>query len=181
MEKNKICLNSAGIRYFYNCFSKDQSTKNIAMRALIQRVNHAGVEIEGEEKASIGKGLLILLGVEEQDNEQDIPWMTGKISKLRIFEDEDGQMNLSIRDVGGEVLVISQFTLHAKTKKGTRPSYSRAAGPDRAHALYEAFARQMGREIGITAQTGEFGAYMKVNLENDGPVTIMIDSRNKDL
>ena len=151
------------------------------MRALIQRVNRASVEIEGEVKSSIGKGLLILLGIEEQDNEQDIPWLTGKISKLRIFEDEAGQMNLSINDVKGEVMVISQFTLHAKTKKGTRPSYSRAAGPDRASELYESFARQMGQEIGTTAKTGEFGAYMKVALENDGPVTIMIDSRNKDL
>jgi len=151
------------------------------MRALIQRVNRAGVEINGTEKSSIGKGLLIFLGVEQQDEDQDIPWLTAKISKLRIFEDDNGQMNLSIKEAGGEVMVISQFTLHAKTKKGTRPSYSRAAEPERANRLYETFARQMGEEIGSIAKTGEFGAYMKVNLENDGPVTIMIDSRDKDL
>lgn len=151
------------------------------MRALIQRVNRASVQINGTEKSSLGKGLLIFLGVEQQDDEQDIPWLTSKISKLRIFEDEDGQMNLSIKDTGGEAMVISQFTLHAKTKKGTRPSYSRAADPEKANRLYETFARQMGEEIGSTVKTGEFGAYMKVHLENDGPVTIMIDSRNKDL
>ncbi|HKL38399.1 MAG TPA: D-aminoacyl-tRNA deacylase [Bacteroidales bacterium] len=151
------------------------------MRALIQRVNHASVAISGKEKAAIGRGLLILLGVEEEDTAEDIPWLTGKISKLRIFEDENGQMNLSVLDVGGEVMVISQFTLHAKTKKGTRPSYSKAAAPDQARELYETFARQLGDEVGKEAQTGEFGAYMKVALENDGPVTIMIDSKNKNL
>lgn len=151
------------------------------MRVLIQRVNHASVEIEQQVKSSIGKGLLIFLGVEEQDNGQDVEWLRGKISKLRIFEDDQGQMNRSVIDVGGEVMVISQFTLHAKTKKGTRPSYSRAAPPEKAQSLYEEFARQMGEETGRPAATGEFGAYMKVNLENDGPVTIMIDSRNKDL
>lgn len=151
------------------------------MRVLIQRVNHASVEIEQQVKSSIDKGLLIFLGVEEQDNKQDVEWLRGKISKLRIFEDDQGQMNRSLIDVGGEVMVISQFTLHAKTKKGTRPSYSRAAPPEKAEYLYEEFARQMGEETGRPAATGEFGAYMKVNLENDGPVTIMIDSRNKDL
>jgi len=151
------------------------------MRALIQRVNHAAVEIEQKQKAQIGKGLLILLGIEEEDDQEDIGWLTEKIGKLRIFEDGNGQMNLSVVDVGGEIMVISQFTLHAKTKKGTRPSYSRAAGPDKANGLYLEFARQMGDKVGTEARTGEFGAYMKVALENDGPVTLMIDSRNKDL
>ena len=151
------------------------------MRALIQRVNHASVEINRQVKSGIGRGLLIFLGVEDEDNREDIQWLTGKISKLRIFEDEAGQMNLSVLDIGGEAMVISQFTLHAKTKKGTRPSYSRAAAPEKANDLYEEFARQMGIEIGREAQTGEFGAYMKISLENDGPVTIMIDSKNKNL
>lgn len=151
------------------------------MRALIQRVNHARVAIEGEVKSEIGAGLLILLGVEEEDEPADIEWLTGKISKLRIFEDDHRQMNHSIMDINGEVMVISQFTLHAKTKKGTRPSYSRAASPKKAQALYEQFARQMGQAIGKAAKTGEFGAYMKVSLENDGPVTLMIDSKNKNL
>jgi D-tyrosyl-tRNA(Tyr) deacylase len=151
------------------------------MRALIQRVNHAAVAIEQKQKAQIGRGLLILLGIEEEDDQEDIGWLTEKIGKLRIFEDDNGQMNLSVVDVGGEIMVISQFTLHAKTKKGTRPSYSRAAGPDKANALYLEFARQMGDKVGTEARTGEFGAYMKVALENDGPVTLMIDSRNKDL
>ena len=151
------------------------------MRALIQRVNHASVEIDRKVKSSIGQGLLILLGIEEEDDREDILWLTGKISKLRIFEDDEGQMNLSVQDIGGEAMVISQFTLHAKTKKGTRPSYSRAAAPEKAQTLYEEFARQIGMEIDREAQTGEFGAYMKVSLENDGPVTIMIDSKNKNL
>jgi D-tyrosyl-tRNA(Tyr) deacylase len=166
-----------GITIFTSIFHQTISI----MRALIQRVNHARVTIHGKEKAAIGKGLLILLGVEEEDTAEDIPWLTGKISKLRIFEDENQQMNLSILDVGGEVMVISQFTLHAKTKKGTRPSYSKAAGADQARELYESFARQMGEEVGKEAKTGEFGAYMQVALENDGPVTLMIDSKNKNL
>ncbi len=151
------------------------------MRALVQRVNHARVSIEGEVRSEIGAGLLILLGVEEEDEPGDIEWLTGKISKLRIFEDDNGQMNHSILETDGEVMVISQFTLHAKTKKGTRPSYSRAAPPQKAQSLYEQFARQMGQIIGKEAKTGEFGAYMKVALENDGPVTLMIDSKNKNL
>ena len=170
--------NFYGITIFTSIFHPNNFS---TMRALIQRVNHASVTISGKEKAAIAKGLLILLGVEEEDTGEDIPWLTGKISKLRIFEDENGQMNLSVRDVDGEVLVISQFTLHAKTKKGTRPSYSKAAGPDQARELYEDFARQMGVETGKETQTGEFGAYMKVALENDGPVTLMLDSKNKAL
>jgi D-tyrosyl-tRNA(Tyr) deacylase len=170
-------INLYGITIFTSIFHQNISI----MRALIQRVNHASVTINEKEKAAIGKGLLILLGVEEEDTAEDIPWLTGKISKLRIFEDDNGQMNHSVLDVDGEVMVISQFTLHAKTRKGTRPSYSKAAGPDQARELYESFARQMGQEVGKQAQTGEFGAYMKVSLENDGPVTIMIDSKNKNL
>lgn len=151
------------------------------MRGLIQRVNHASVTIENRVKSQIGSGILVLLGIEEEDNQEDIRWLSNKISQLRIFEDKQGQMNLSVNDVDGEVMVISQFTLHAKTKKGTRPSYSRAAKPDTAIPLYEQFIEQMGKDIGKEIKSGEFGAYMQIKLENDGPVTIMIDSKNKGL
>lgn len=151
------------------------------MRGLIQRVNHASVTIENRVKSQIGSGILVLLGIEEEDNQEDIRWLCNKISQLRIFEDKQGQMNLSVNDVDGEVMVISQFTLHAKTKKGTRPSYSRAAKPDTAIPLYEEFIEQMGKDIGKEIKSGEFGAYMQIKLENNGPVTIMIDSKNKGL
>ena len=151
------------------------------MRALIQRVNDASVAIENKVKSKIGTGILVFLGIEESDNQEDIRWLSNKISQLRIFEDENGQMNLSVNDVNGEIMVISQFTLHAKTKKGTRPSYSRAAKPDTAIPLYEEFIEQMARDTGKEVQSGEFGAYMQVKLENDGPVTIMIDTKNKGL
>ena len=151
------------------------------MRGLIQRVNYASVQIENQIKSKIGPGLLVLLGIEEEDNQEDIQWLSNKISQLRIFEDEQGQMNFSINDVNGEIMVISQFTLHAKTRKGTRPSYSRAAKPDTAIPLYEQFIKQIGNDIGKEVKSGEFGAYMKINLENDGPVTIMIDTKNKSL
>lgn len=151
------------------------------MRGLIQRVNYASVAIENQVKSQIGAGLLVLLGIEEEDNQEDIQWLSNKISQLRIFEDDQGQMNLSVNDVDGEIMVVSQFTLHAKTRKGTRPSYSRAAKPDTAIPLYEQFIEQMGKDTGKKIKSGEFGAYMQIQLENDGPVTIMIDTKNKSL
>ncbi|MFP4619992.1 MAG: D-aminoacyl-tRNA deacylase [Bacteroidales bacterium] len=151
------------------------------MRALIQRVNDASVTIKNQVKSNIGKGLLVFLGIEEEDNQEDIRWLSNKISQLRIFEDAQGQMNLSVNGVDGEIMVISQFTLHAKTKKGTRPSYSRAAKPDTAIPLYEQFIGQMEKDTGKEVKSGEFGAYMQIKLENDGPVTIMIDTKNKNL
>jgi len=151
------------------------------MRTLIQRVNHVSVLINNQIKSEIGKGILVFLGIEEEDNQEDIRWLSNKISQLRIFDDEQGQMNLSVKDTDGEVMVISQFTLHANTRKGTRPSYIRAAKPDTAVPLYHEFIEQMGKEIGKKVKSGKFGAYMKITLENDGPVTIMIDSKNKKL
>ena len=150
------------------------------MRAVIQRVCQASVKIEGKLKAEIEQGLLIFLGIEDADTKEDIEWLSGKISRLRIFDDETGVMNLSVNDVDGEVLVISQFTLHASTKKGNRPSYLKAAKPDVAIPLYEAFIKQMGRDLGKPVQTGKFGALMEVSLINDGPVTIIIDTKNKE-
>ena len=150
------------------------------MKAVIQRVSQASVKVEGKLKAEIEQGLLILLGIEDADTKEDIEWLSGKISQLRIFDDEAGVMNLSVNDVDGEVLVISQFTLHASTKKGNRPSYLKAAKPDVAIPLYEAFIKQMGRDLGKPVQTGKFGALMEVSLINDGPVTIIIDTKNKE-
>lgn len=151
------------------------------MRSLIQRVNYASVTIGDDLKSKIDTGILVFLGIEDEDDQEDIRWLSNKISQLRIFEDNQGQMNLSVNDVGGEIMVISQFTLHAKTKKGTRPSYSRAAKPATAIPLYNQFIKQIEVDTGKEIQSGEFGAYMKIKLENDGPVTIMIDSKNKDL
>jgi D-tyrosyl-tRNA(Tyr) deacylase len=155
--------------------------KKIIMRALVQRVNYSKVIVDGKIKSEIEKGLLVLIGIENEDSEEDIQWLSNKISQLRIFEDEEGVMNKSVKDVDGEVMVISQFTLHAKTKKGTRPSYSRAAKPEISVPLYEQYVAQMEADLGKELQTGEFGAYMKLDLENDGPVTIMIDSKNKNM
>jgi D-tyrosyl-tRNA(Tyr) deacylase len=149
------------------------------MRAVIQRVNHASVTINNNVKSEIGKGILILIGIEEADNNEDIHWLSNKITQLRIFDDSDGIMNLSIKDIEGEILAISQFTLHAKTKKGNRPSYIHAAKPEISIPLYEKFVKQLSLDLGKEIKTGEFGAYMKVNLENDGPVTIQIDTKNK--
>ena len=150
------------------------------MRVLIQRVSEASVTIEGKVKSSIREGLLILLGIEDEDADQDIEWLCQKISKLRIFNDDEDKMNLSIEDVDGGLLVVSQFTLHASTKKGNRPSYIRAARPEVAIPLYEKFVKYLsvitGREVG----TGEFGAFMEVSLVNDGPVTIWIDSKSRE-
>ena len=150
------------------------------MRVEIQRTVHASVTINGHCKSAIGKGLLILVGIEDADGKEDIDWLCKKIVNLRIFDDENGVMNRSILDLGGDILVISQFTLHASTKKGNRPSYIRAAKPDIAIPLYEQFCRELSAALGKEIGTGEFGADMKVELLNDGPVTICIDTRNKE-
>ncbi len=150
------------------------------MRVLIQRVSEAWVRIEGVEAARIGPGLLLFVGIETDDTEEDIPWLVKKVSQLRIFADEQGLMNRSVQDVAGELLVISQFTLHASTKKGNRPSYIRAARPEQAVPLYERFVEALRRESGRPVKTGRFGAHMEVGLVNDGPVTIWMDSRNRE-
>lgn len=149
------------------------------MRVVIQRVSSASVTIDGAVKASMGAGLLILLGIGHEDDLADIDYLVKKTSALRIFNDEDGVMNRSVTEVGGEVMVVSQFTLMAVTKKGNRPSYIEAAGHDKAIPLYEEFCRRMSEAIGKPVGTGEFGADMKVTLVNDGPVTICMDSKNK--
>ena len=150
------------------------------MRAVIQRVSEASVKIEEKLTAQIGEGLLILIGIEDSDTTEDIEWLSGKISRLRIFRDESDIMNLSVKEINGEVLVISQFTLHASTKKGNRPSFIRAAKPDIAIPLYQRFIKRLSIDLGIDIQTGDFGAYMKVSLINDGPVTIIIDTKNRE-
>lgn len=150
------------------------------MRTLIQRVLEASVTIDGELHSQIDAGLLILLGIEEADGEDDLLWLCKKIVNLRIFPDDEGVMNRSILEAGGELLVVSQFTLHASTKKGNRPSYIRAARPEHAIPLYDAFCRELAKESGRNVMTGEFGADMKVALINDGPVTIWMDSKNKE-
>ena len=148
------------------------------MIAVIQRVSSASVSIEGKMTSSVGRGLLVLLGIEENDDEQDLSWLTNKILNMRIFADENSKMNLSVSDVNGEMLIVSQFTLHASTKKGNRPSFVKAAKPDIAIPIYEKFIQMIGQS-GIRVSTGEFGANMQVELINDGPVTIVIDSKNK--
>jgi D-tyrosyl-tRNA(Tyr) deacylase len=150
------------------------------MKAVIQRVSHASVTIEGIKTADIQTGLLVLLGIEDADMQEDIDWLAAKIAKLRIFGDADGVMNLSVEEVDGDIIVVSQFTLHALTKKGNRPSYIKAARPEIAIPLYEAFVQQMGAELGKPVQTGTFGADMKVSLLNDGPVTIIINTKNRE-
>lgn len=150
------------------------------MRAVIQRTQRASVTIDGVCKSKIGKGLLVLIGVEEQDNEEDIAWLTKKIVNLRIFDDENGVMNKSVKDVDGEILAISQFTLFASTKKGNRPSYLRAGKHEITVPLYNKFCQTLEQELGKPIGTGEFGAYMEVELINDGPVTICIDTKNKE-
>ena len=151
------------------------------MRVVIQRVKNASVEIRNKNHSSVGQGLLIFLGIENDDSEDDISWLCKKIIQLRIFDDKDGVMNLSVADIDGEILVISQFTLHAKTKKGNRPSYIKAARPDIAIPLYEKFVEKLGFYLEKEIKTGEFGALMQVSLVNDGPVTIIIDTKNKDI
>lgn len=150
------------------------------MRVVIQRVSRASVTIDGNIKSHINKGLLILLGIEEADGQEDIQWLSNKITQLRVFNDDNDVMNLSVKDVGGEMLVVSQFTLHAKTKKGNRPSYITAAKPEISVPMYEAFVEQLSKDLGKEVQTGEFGAHMEVELVNDGPVTILIDTKNKE-
>jgi D-aminoacyl-tRNA deacylase len=149
------------------------------MIAVIQRARNASVEINGNIKAQITHGLVVLLGIEDADSDEDIEWLSTKIVNLRIFNDADGVMNVSVRDNGGDIIIVSQFTLHASTKKGNRPSYIRAAKPDIAIPLYEKFIRSTEATLGKPVQTGEFGADMKVALINDGPVTIIIDTKNK--
>ncbi len=150
------------------------------MRAVIQRVSEAKVTIGGEVRGAIGTGIVVLVGIEEADTDEDIEWLTGKIVRLRIFNDENGLMNHSIQDVSGDALVISQFTLHASTKKGNRPSYTRAAKPDTAIPLYERFVHKLSEKLGRDVKVGEFGADMTVTLTNDGPVTITIDTKMKE-
>lgn len=150
------------------------------MKAVIQRVSQASVTINGNIVGDINKGLLVLVGVEDADNHEDIDWLTSKIANLRIFGDENDVMNLSLKDIDGEMIIVSQFTLHALTKKGNRPSYIKAAKPETAILLYENFVLKMELELGKKVQTGQFGADMKVSLINDGPVTIIIDTKNKE-
>jgi len=150
------------------------------MRVVIQRVSKASVTIDGLVFSSIGLGLLVLVGIEEADNEEDANWLAGKISKIRIFADEQGLMNCSMQDVNGQLLVVSQFTLHAATKKGNRPSFIKAARPEIAIPLYEKFVRFLESETNQRVQTGVFGADMKIDLLNDGPVTIVMDSKNRE-
>lgn len=150
------------------------------MRALIQRVQHADVVIDGRTNGEIGQGLLILLGVHNTDTQEDIEWLAKKVTQLRIFDDENGVMNRSVMDINGEILVVSQFTLYASTKKGNRPSYINAAAPNFAVPIYEKFVTMLSATLGKPIPTGIFGADMKVSLLNDGPVTIMIDTKNRE-
>lgn len=150
------------------------------MRAVIQRVIQANVVVNNNIRGAIGKGLLVLVGIEDADTADDIEWLSGKIVNLRIFNDANGVMNVSVKEMGGDLLVVSQFTLHAATKKGNRPSYIKASKPDIALPLYEKFVKQLETDLGKPVFTGEFGADMKVSLINDGPVTIIIDTKNKE-
>jgi len=150
------------------------------MKVVIQRVSQASVTVDEKKVADIQKGLLVLVGIEEADAQEDIDWLVGKIIKMRIFSDENDVMNCSVQDIDGDIIVVSQFTLHASTKKGNRPSYIKAAKPEFAIPMYEKFVQSLEKEFGKKVQTGIFGADMKVNLLNDGPVTILIDSKNKD-
>jgi D-tyrosyl-tRNA(Tyr) deacylase len=150
------------------------------MRAVIQRVTRAGCMVDDQLTGEIGEGLLVLLGIEDSDQQEDVEWLAAKIVNMRIFGDEQGLMNRSLTDIGGNILLISQFTLYAATKKGNRPGFTRAARPDKAVPLYESMIRQLGLLLNRSVQTGIFGADMKISLLNDGPVTIIIDTRNKE-
>ena len=150
------------------------------MRVVIQKVTQASVSIENQIEASIDKGLLVLVGIEDGDTNEDIAWLSSKIVNLRVFDDDNGVMNLSVKEVEGEVLIVSQFTLHASTKKGNRPSYIKAARPEVAIPIYEAFIKQVETLLGKRVPTGQFGAMMQVSLCNNGPVTILIDTKNKE-
>jgi D-tyrosyl-tRNA(Tyr) deacylase len=148
------------------------------MRALVQRVSKANIKVNEKNISSINKGLLVLLGIQDTDDESDVTWLSNKIIKMRIFEDDNGKMNQSIEDIGGELLIVSQFTLYASTIKGNRPSFINAAHPDKALPIYQTFVSECNKQI--STQTGKFGAMMQVGLVNDGPVTIWLDSRNKE-
>jgi D-tyrosyl-tRNA(Tyr) deacylase len=150
------------------------------MRAVIQKVSAASITINRLTSKGIGPGLVVLIGIEESDGPSDIEWLSGKISRLRIFNDAEGIMNLSVNDVNSEVMIVSQFTLYASTRKGNRPSFIKAASPETAIPLYQSFIQNLQKKLGKTIVTGEFGAYMKVNLTNDGPVTIIIDTKNRE-
>jgi len=150
------------------------------MRVLVQRVKEAAVTINGERRSSTGPGLLVFLGIEEADGAEDIGWLAAKVVNLRLFDDSNGVMNLSAAETGKEIMIVSQFTLHASTKKGNRPSYIRAAGPEKAAPLYDSFVERTEELLGRSVSTGVFGAMMEVSLVNDGPVTIFIDSRNRE-
>lgn len=150
------------------------------MKTVTQRVQYASVTIDGKVKAQIGKGLLILVGIEDRDSSEDIEWLAKKLVNLRIFDDENGVMNRSVIEDGGEIMVVSQFTLQASTKKGNRPSYIRASKPERAIPMYDSFCAEIGLQLGKEVATGTFGADMKIELLNDGPVTLLIDSQNKE-
>jgi D-aminoacyl-tRNA deacylase len=150
------------------------------MRAVIQRVSRASVKVNNEIISEIGTGLLVFTGIEESDNDEDVEWLSNKIVQLRIFNDSNDVMNLSLKDINGNILVISQFTLHAKTKKGNRPSYMRAANPDIAVPVYNKFVARLTRLTGKETGTGEFGAMMQIELVNDGPVTILIDTKHRE-
>ena len=149
------------------------------MKAVVQRVNYALLKVEGKEYSSIKKGLLILLGITSDDNSEDIKWMVNKLVQMRIFGDKEGKMNLSVQDINGEIMVVSQFTLHASTKKGNRPSFIQAAKPEIAIPLYNSFLQELGIKYTGKIATGSFGAMMQISFENDGPVTIIIDSKNR--
>lgn len=150
------------------------------MKTVTQRVQYATVSIDGIEKSRIGKGLLILVGIEDRDAQDDIEWLAKKLVNLRVFDDENGVMNLSVKEIEGDIMVVSQFTLHASTRKGNRPSYIRASKPEIAIPLYETFCDEIGLQLGKKVATGEFGADMKIELLNDGPVTLLIDSQNRE-
>ncbi|HET6228030.1 MAG TPA: D-aminoacyl-tRNA deacylase [Bacteroidia bacterium] len=150
------------------------------MRVVVQRVSKSSVTIDGRVKGSIGSGLLVLVGIEDADTAEDVEWIAGKIVNFRIFDDAGGVMNVSVKDSGGDILLISQFTLHASTKKGNRPSYIKAARPEVAIPIYELLIEQLGKQLEKPIQTGIFGADMKVELLNDGPVTLVVDSKNKE-
>ncbi|MDG2167739.1 MAG: D-aminoacyl-tRNA deacylase [Opitutales bacterium] len=149
------------------------------MRAVVQRVSKASVAVEGEHRGTIGQGFVVLLGIERSDTEADLDWLANKVPQLRVFEDEDGKMNLDLLAVEGEMIVVSQFTLFGNVRKGTRPSFNRSAAPDHAIPLYEAFVSKMEARLGKTVVTGEFGAMMEVDLVNNGPVTLVIDTQDK--
>lgn len=150
------------------------------MRVVVQRVSSASVEVEGSVVGSIHKGMMVLVGIEDADSIEDVQWLSAKLTQLRIFNDEAGVMNFSLKDITGEILLVSQFTLHASTKKGNRPSYIKAARPETAIPIYEKFKQQLEMDLGRPVATGIFGADMKVSLINDGPVTIIIDTKNKE-